>query len=196
MDKYRAYETAEDDQLILRLRSGETDIVEYLMEKYKPLVKKRARTLYLAGGDQEDLLQEGMMGLFKAIREYEPERGASFVTFASLCIFRYMLSAIEASQRKKYQPLNSSISFGELEEGKAEMIASTEDNPENIMLDQERTNALMEKIRNTLSSYENSVLELYLDGKGYLQIAESLQKSPKSVDNALQRIRAKVQSIL
>lgn len=193
MEKYRALE---DDELIGRLHQGEEEVVEFLLEKYKPLVKKRARTLFLAGGDQEDLLQEGMMGLFKAIREYKADRGASLETFASLCITRYMLSAIESSQRRKHQPLNSSISFGELENTGEESVLSTEGDPESIMLDQERTAALLEEIHGVLSSYENRVLDAYLSGQDYVQIAESLEKTPKSVDNALQRIRAKVQNLL
>lgn len=190
------YSTLEDDELIRRLHQGENEIVEFLLEKYKPLVKKRARTLFLAGGDQEDLLQEGMMGLFKAIREYDPDREASLATFASICITRYMLSAIESSQRRKHQPLNSSISFGELENTGEESVLSTEGDPESIMLDQERTSALLESIHGVLSSYENRVLDAYLEGMDYLQIADNLKKTPKSVDNALQRIRAKVQNLL
>ncbi len=193
MEKYSALE---EDELIRRLHRGENEIVEFLMEKYKPLVRKRARTLFLAGGDQEDLLQEGMMGLFKAIREYDPHRGASLATFASLCITRYMLTAIEASQRRKHQPLNSSISFGELEHTGGELILSMEGDPESIMLDQERTCTLLEAIHGILSPYENRVLEAYLQGLDYLQIAENLNKTPKSVDNALQRIRTKVQGLL
>lgn len=193
MEKYHALE---DEELIRRLHQGEGEIVEFLLEKYKPLVKKRARTLFLAGGDQEDLLQEGMMGLFKAIRDYNPDKGASLATFASLCINRYMLSAIESSQRRKHQPLNSSISFGELENTGEESVLSTEGDPETIMLDQERTAALLDQIHGVLSSYENRVLDAYLGGQDYVQIAESLKKTPKSVDNALQRIRAKVQNLL
>ncbi|MDO4490090.1 MAG: sigma-70 family RNA polymerase sigma factor [Lachnospiraceae bacterium] len=193
MNKYSALE---DEELIRRLRQGESEIIEYLLEKYKPLVKKRARSLFLAGGDQEDLLQEGMMGLFKAIREYDPKREASFATFASLCITRYMLTAIDASQRKKHQPLNSSISFGELETEGGEGMLSTMANPERIMLDQERTSALIERIQKALSSYENAVLDAYLQGLDYHQIAEKLNKTPKSVDNALNRIRTKVQALL
>ncbi len=190
------YGSLEDDELILRLRQGESEIAEYLLEKYKPLVKQRARTLFLAGGDQEDLLQEGMMGLFKAILEYDPKREASFSAFASLCVTRYMLSAIESSQRKKHQPLNSSISFGELESTGGETVLSMDRDPESIMLDQERVSTLMEEIRGVLSPYENSVLSAYLQGMDYLQIAENLGKTPKSVDNALQRIRSKVQGLL
>ncbi len=190
------YGSLEDDELIRLLRQGENQIIEYLLEKYKPLVKKRARTLYLTGGDQEDLLQEGMMGLFRAILEYDPEKEASFSTFASLCVNRHMLSAIESSQRRKHQPLNSSISFGELESAGRESVLSMERDPESIMLDQERADALLEEIHGILSRYENQVLDAWLQGQDYLQIAENLNRTPKSVDNALQRIRAKVQTLL
>ncbi|MDO4617635.1 MAG: sigma-70 family RNA polymerase sigma factor [Lachnospiraceae bacterium] len=189
------YSSMDDNELISLLRQGEEQIVEYLMEKYKPIVKKRARTMFLAGGDHEDLLQEGMMGLFKAILEFDPEKGASFPTFASLCISRQMLSAIEASQRKKHQPLNSSISFGELEISGGEAVTSSDQNPESIVLDQERADDLMMEISSVLSPYENRVLKAYLQGLDYIQISEVLGKTPKSVDNALQRIRTKVQAI-
>ncbi len=190
------YTDLEDDELIRLLRSGEDQIEEYLLEKYKPLVKKRARTLFLAGGDQEDLLQEGMMGLFKAIREYDPDRGASLPTFAALCVSRYMMNAIESSQRRKHQPLNSSVSFGELEQTGGDALLSTESDPESILLDQERAAMLLDQIHDALSPFENRVLDAYLQGMDYHQIAENLNKTPKSVDNALQRIRNKVQALL
>lgn len=189
------YSDLEDDELIRRLRRGEQEILEFLMEKYKPLVKQKARTLFLAGGDQEDLLQEGMVGLLKAVREYDPDREASLLTFASLCITRYMLTAIESSQRRKHQPLNSFVSFAELEAADEAVPSGTWD-PEKIMLDQEQTRALLDAIHGVLSSYENRVLDAYLQGLDYLKIAEDLNRTPKSVDNALQRIRTKVQGLL
>ena len=113
MEKYDAYS---DEELIQMLREGETPVAEYLMDKYKTLVRKKARALYLAGGDHEDLIQEGMLGLYKAIREYQPDKEASFQTFAGLCISRQMYSAVVSAQRKKHHPLNTSISLNELEQ--------------------------------------------------------------------------------
>ena len=105
------YETLTDEQLICRLRKGEKAIIDYLMEKYKNLVRKEANAMFLLGGENDDLIQEGMIGLFKAVQDYEPDQGASFFSFAKLCISRQMYSAIEASKRKKHSPLNSYVSI-------------------------------------------------------------------------------------
>ena len=189
MGKYDAYS---DRELIQMLREGETSVSEYLMDKYKTLVRKKARALYLAGGDQEDLLQEGMLGLYKAVREYQPEKEASFQTFAGLCISRQMYSAVVSAQRKKHRPLNTSISLNELAENQEEYSLGIAESPESILLDQEATETLKKEIEKQLSPFETKVLNLYLSGLDYLQIAEELDKPAKSIDNALQRIRAKV----
>ena len=189
MGKYDAYS---DRELIQMLREGETPVAEYLMDKYKTLVRKKARALYLAGGDQEDLLQEGMLGLYKAVREYQPEKEASFQTFAGLCISRQMYSAVVSAQRKKHRPLNTSISLNELAENQEEYSLGIAESPESILLDQEATETLKKEIEKQLSPFETKVLNLYLSGLDYLQIAEELDKPAKSIDNALQRIRAKV----
>ena len=189
MGKYDAYS---DRELIQMLREGETPVAEYLMNKYKTLVRKKARALYLAGGDQEDLLQEGMLGLYKAVREYQPEKEASFQTFAGLCISRQMYSAVVSAQRKKHRPLNTSISLNELAENQEEYSLGIAESPESILLDQEATETLKKEIEKQLSPFETKVLNLYLSGLDYLQIAEELDKPAKSIDNALQRIRAKV----
>lgn len=177
------------------LRGGEREIADYLMDKYKNLVRKKARALYLAGGDQEDLLQEGMLGLFKAVQEYQPEREAGFSTFASLCISNQMYKAVTSSQRRKHQPLNNSLSLSELEEEHAWNLM-TEVSPEEILLEQERSDHLNRRIEAVLSPFERQVLELYLGGYDYIRIGEQLHKPPKSVDNALQRIRKKVRETL
>ena len=189
MKRYNQYS---DEELLKLLRNGETSVVEYLMEKYKPLVRKRARALYLTGGDHEDLLQEGMLGLYKAIREYQPEKEASFQTFAGVCISRQMYSAVLSARRKKHHPLNMSISLNELEENQEEYNLGTVESPEAILLDQEAVENLRQRIEKSLSPFEGKVLDLYLSGLDYLQIAERLGKPAKSIDNALQRIRMKV----
>ncbi len=193
MKKYNGYS---DEELIRMLRKGEKEVEDYLLEKYKSLVRRKARALYLAGGDQEDLLQEGMLGLFKAVQEYQPDKEASFQTFAGLCVSRQMYSAVLQASRKKHIPLNSSISFSELEENQGEYNLRTVDSPETILLDQEAAKILQEKIQNSLSPFEKRVMDLYLQGMDYLQIAENLGRPPKSVDNALQRMRAKVNRFL
>ena len=189
MKKYDGYS---DEELLEMLRGGDNSVTEYLMEKYKPLVRRRARALYLAGGDQEDLLQEGMLGLYKAVREYQPDKEASFQTFAGLCISRQMYSAVMSAQRKKHHPLNTSISLNELEMNQEEYNLGTVESPEAILLDQEAAENLKQRIAESLSPFEGKVLDFYLSGLDYLEIAAKLGKPAKSVDNALQRIRTKV----
>ena len=194
-----------DEQLISRLRGGEKPIMDFLMEKYKGLVRQKAKAMYLWGGENDDLIQEGMIGLFKAVEDYEPDAGASFYSFAELCISRQMYTAIKASQRKKHLPLNSYVSLytsGKREDGKealplAETIeAGAESNPEELLLNTEYANAFEEELKDQLSKLENRVVYLHLMGMDYLKIAEVMDKSPKAIDNALQRIKGKARHIL
>lgn len=191
--KYDAYKDEKDEDLLRRLRSGESEIADYLVDKYKYLVRQKARPLYLAGGDQEDLIQEGMLGLFKAIQGYQEDKETEFSTFAALCIDRQMYSAISMSQRQKHQPLNSFVSLSE-PVSEQELRLIDEETPEVIMISRESVDRMHEKIREILSPFEYQVLELYLKGYGYQQIAQQMEKSPKAIDNALQRIRTKVRS--
>lgn len=187
-----------DEELVARFQAGDSDAANCLVEKYKQLVRIRARALYLAGGDREDLLQEGMIGLFKAMRTYRPdhENGASFRTYASVCVSRQMYSAVQSSARKKNLPLNDSVSIEELQERQADRKLGTAQSPESILLGRESESSLLAEIRSVLSPYEREVLDRYLEGMDYRQIAEKLGKPDKSVDNALQRIRGKVQNLL
>ena len=188
------YDTCTDEELIARLRAGEREITDYLIDKYKSLVRTRARALYLVGGDHEDLIQEGMLGLFKAVRDYKPEKEASFATFAGLCIDRQMYSAVASSQRQKHQPLNSFVSLSE-PVSEQELRLVDEETPEEIMISRENVQGMYERIRERLSKFEYKVLELYLKGYDYTQIAEKLDRQPKAIDNALQRIRSKVREV-
>lgn len=188
------YNEMTDEQLINRLRNGEKDIIDYLMEKYKGLVKRKARTIYLLGGEKDDLIQEGMIGLFKAIQDYDPKEEVSFANFAGLCISRQMYTAIKAAGRKKHLPLNTYVSFYTTEDGVplAETIeAGVESNPENLMLNEELVADLEEALKEKLSKMERNVFSLHMLGMDYIQIAEVMEKSPKAIDNALQRIRQK-----
>ena len=187
------YNETADETLIRRLRAGESAIADYLMEKYKGLVKKKARAMFLIGGDTDDLIQEGMIGLFKAVRDYQPDREASFQSFANLCIYRQIYSAIKSSNRQKHQPLNTyvSLSSSETEEDLRDTYAE-HDNPESILIDRENVSALENEMEKSLSFLENRVLHLYLEGNSYTEIAEILGKTPKSIDNALRRIRKKI----
>lgn len=191
-----AREEADDNTLIRAYRNGDADAAEILMNRYKKMVRSTARELYLVGGDREDLLQEGMLGLFKAIRQYDPDREASFSTFAGMLVSRQMYTAIEASRRKKHQALNSSISLNELEEDQGDGALGTAESPETIYLEEENARTLQKQIEDSLSPLETKVFRLYLEGQDYGQIASALGKKPKSIDNALQRIRAKVRSVL
>lgn len=186
------YDAFSDEELIVQLRQGESPIMDYILEKYKPLVRKCTNAMYLIGGETDDLIQEGMIGLFKAIRDYQVDRENSFFGFARLCINRQLYSAIEASNRKKHQPLNSYVSFSETE---AEGSLGFTSSPEQLVIEQEIWESFWEEVNVCLSKMEKEVLQRYLDGSNYLQIAEEMQKSPKSIDNALQRIRQKIRQM-
>lgn len=186
-----------DEQLIEKLRGGEDGLMDFILDKYKPLVRKKANAMYLIGGDTDDLIQEGMIGLFKAIRDYDAAKEASFFHFAELCIARQIYSAVEASNRKKHVPLNTYVSFYSQtgEEGKSlaeTLTANDRDNPEQMIIAQENLRMFWEKLKERLSPMEREVLDEYLSGLNYQQIAEKMGKSPKAIDNALQRIKGKI----
>lgn len=189
------YQKLADEELIQKLREGDERIMDYILEKYKPLVLRKANAMFLIGGDTDDLIQEGMIGLFKAVRDFQQDKEASFATFARMCIDRQIYSAIQNSNRQKHQPLNSYVSLNQEDENSPIWELSVE-NPEAIIIDQENTQDLRKRISDYLSPMENRVLDLYLKGKGYVEIAGILNKSPKSIDNALQRIRAKIREVL
>lgn len=196
------YEQLTDEQLIRNLRDGDKKIMDYIMEKYKNVVRKEAKAMYLIGGENDDLIQEGMIGLFKAVRDYDTEQEVSFGSFARLCIRRQMYSAAKASGRKKHIPLNSYVSFyEEAEQGGREYVLDTieagvESNPEHAMIMQESMNRIGEELEESLSDLESRVLYLHLLGTDYKTIAGLLKKSPKTIDNALQRIKNKAGKIL
>ncbi len=194
------YEQMTDEQLIGKLRGGDSHIIDYIMEKYKNLVRKEANAMYLLGGENDDLIQEGMIGLFKAVQDYDTQQETSFYSFAKLCITRQMYSAIEASKRKKHSPLNSYISLYESSEEQGSlmetMAAGQESNPEELLVSREYAQLLEMKLEESLSDLENRVLYLRLLGTDYRTIARLLDKSPKTIDNALQRIKGKTEKIL
>ena len=194
------YTTLQDEEVISLIHNGQSDATEYLLKKYAPLVKKSIRTLYLIGADTEDLSQEGMIGLFKAIQGYQDDNEASFYTFAKLCIDRQIYSAIKASNRKKHTPLNSYISFySKMNGDEIELIdnleAGNESNPEHIILDRENTMNIEDILKEHLSPMEKQVLSLYMQGNSYADIGLELGKSSKSIDNSIQRIRDKVKKL-
>ena len=199
------YDRMTDEQLLCDYKNGNQEIMDYLMVKYKSMVRKKARAMYLLGGENEDLIQEGMIGLIKAVRDFDVTQKTSFSSFAELCVSRQMYSAIEASNRKKHLPLNSYISLYEDSEQEGEgrslplidtIESSKENDPEVLYFGKEYTEAFAEQLKELLSPLENHVLYLHLMGTDYRTIAELLGKSPKSVDNVLQRLKTKAQKIL
>ena len=205
-DTVKKYQNETDEMLIERLRDGERDITDYIMNKYKNLVRSKAKSMYILGADTEDLIQEGMIGLFKAIRDYDAGRDASFFTFAELCISRQMYKAVQASNRKKHMPLNTYISLyatADTESGNKEgdefiniLGIETQKNPEQLLIDKENMLLLERKIEEELSAFEKQVLDLYLTGMSYSQIARVLGRDEKSTDNALQRMKSKIRKVI
>ena len=193
------YSGCTDEELIIRLRDGENSITDFIMEKYKDLVRSKAKSMYILVADTEDLIQEGMIGLFKAVRDYDCGRDASFHTFAELCVSRQMYTAVRASGRKKHSPLNGYISLygngsDENDETPLMNILSSVDggNPETMVIDRENLENLERAIEEQLSQMEKEVLDLHMTGMSYTEIAKVLGRDLKSTDNALQRIRTKL----
>lgn len=202
------YEKYSDDELILRLRDGEAAITDYIMDKYKNLVRNKAKSMYILGADREDLIQEGMIGLFKAVRDYDTGRDASFYTFADLCVSRQMYTAVQTAGRQKHAPLNTYISLyagspegeggagGEEWELLGSISSQLEKSPEELLIDKENVEILEKIVEKELSGFEKQVLDLYLTGMRYGQIAKVLGRDGKSTDNALQRIKAKLKKAI
>lgn len=186
MEGKEQYLRLTDEELIRRLETGEEEVMDFLLDKYKSLVKKRAHTLYLIGGENDDLIQEGMIGLFKAIRGFRLSEETSFRTFAELCIGRQMYTAVKASRRKKHAPLNTYVSLDE------EPQVFSEADPESLVIDQENLESRYDQIHRRLTDMEKLVLELYLEGKSYGQIASAIGKNEKAVDNTIQRLKKKL----
>ena len=205
-DTVKKYQNETDEMLIERLRDGERDITDFIMNKYKNLVRSKAKSMYILGADTEDLIQEGMIGLFKAIRDYDAGRDASFFTFAELCISRQMYTAVQASNRKKHMPLNSYISLyatSDSDNGNKDgdefinfLGFETQKNPEQLLIDKENVLSLERRIEEELSTFEKQVLDLYLTGMSYSQIARVLGRDEKSTDNALQRMKSKIRKVI
>lgn len=201
------FEILPEGELIRRAQEQDHEAIDALMRRYKGIVRKRARSLFMIGGDQDDLMQEGMIGLFKAIQDYDSSKEAVFSTFAELCISRQLYSAVKSSNRKKNIPLNTYVSIyspvyseqGETEEGSFMVdhsLEAAELSPEEILIDRENVQNLREKIETCLSPMERKVFDFYMDGMTYQEIAREMEKEPKSIDNALQRIRTKVNKAL
>ncbi len=197
------YQALTDEALIEQYRAGDTQVADYLMNKYKNMVRSQARNLYMPGADTEDLLQEGMIGLFKAVRDYKPGEGTVFFTFAYLCVSRQMLTAVRASGREKHEPLNHYISLASPQETAAysdgtDPVKEREarEDPEQLLLERESMEQLESVLNEQLSALEKKVLDLYMSGMSFKEIADELGRGEKSVDNALRRVRTKLRAVL
>nr|WP_297174150.1 sigma-70 family RNA polymerase sigma factor [uncultured Agathobaculum sp.] len=198
-DKMTALPEMTDEALCLLAQQGSGIAAEDLVKRYTRLVKTCARPYFLAGADEEDLLQEGMIGLMKAIQEYDGERGVSFGAFARLCIMRKIFSAVRAAASPRHQPLNHSMSidrplFEDLAESHSRVTAPMSD-PESLVIGNEEREELTKRLYSLLSEFEAKVLTLFLDGSSYQEMSETLHKPIKSVDNAIQRIKRKSAAI-
>ena len=205
MTKEQTYKIAKDEELVLMAQNGDDAAQEYLLDKYKSLVRAKSRAYFLIGADTEDIIQEGMIGLYKAVRDYNEDKNASFRSFAELCVNRQMITAIKAATRQKHQPLNSYVSLNkpvyeeESEQTYMDFLQSSSDsllNPEALLIGQENKSFLEDQMVKNLSSFETRVLILYLQGRSYFEIAHVLDKPEKSIDNALQRVKKKLEKFL
>lgn len=205
MTKEQIYKKAKDEELVLMAQNGDDAAQEYLLDKYKSLVRAKSRAYFLIGADSEDIIQEGMIGLYKAVRDYNEEKNASFRSFAELCVNRQMITAIKAATRQKHQPLNSYVSLNkpvyeeESEQTYMDFLQSSSGsllNPEALLIGQENKSFLEDQMVKKLSSFETRVLVLYLQGRSYFEIARVLDKPEKSIDNALQRVKKKLEKFL
>jgi len=196
----RQFADLTDEQVVGQAQQGDSVAIEFLLSKYKNFVRSKARSYFLIGADHEDIVQEGMIGLFKAIRDYQSERLSSFRAFAELCITRQIITAIKTATRQKHVPLNSYVSLNKpiydeesdrtlmdvIVEGRAQ-------NPEELIIGRENLLSIRDRVDQVLSPLEQDVLNAYLDGKSYQEIAEKLGRHVKSIDNALQRVKRKLE---
>ncbi|MEF9960463.1 MAG: RNA polymerase sporulation sigma factor SigH [Niameybacter sp.] len=192
-----------DEQLIAAYQTGDRGCIEILVQRYKPFVRKKIKANYFVGADVEDLIQEGMVGLFKAICDYNPHKDATFKSFATLCIIRQISTAFKTATRQKHMPLNTSISLnlpvaGEEDDGITLMDTlkdTISHNPEEMIIHQEDLKLLKQHMKESLSEFEWEVLNAHTQGQNYHEIAEHMGKSVKSIDNALQRIKRKLSEV-
>lgn len=197
------YEALYDEDIVELVRLGDSDALEYLINKYKNFVRAKARSYFLIGADREDIVQEGMIGLYKSIRDFKGDKLASFKAFAELCITRQIITAIKTATRQKHIPLNSYVSLDkpiydeDSDRTLLDIICGTRvTDPEELIINQEEYDDIEDKISEILSDLEQQVLLLYLDGRSYQEIAMDLSRHVKSIDNALQRVKRKLEKYL
>jgi RNA polymerase sporulation-specific sigma factor len=190
-----------DPELVLAARNEQDSALEFLLNKYKNLVRMKARTYFLVGADWDDLVQEGMIGLYKAIRDYQDDKQSSFRAFAELCITRQIITAIKTATRQKHGPLNSYVSLNrpvafddESDRLLMDLISTVQiADPIDLVISGEEMHNMQVSFGEILSDFEAQVLKLYIDGKSYQEIADDLNRHIKSIDNALQRVKRKIE---
>ena len=199
----QGYVDVVDEGLVRRARGGAQQAMDQIISRYRGFVRLKASAYFLAGGDSEDLIQEGLIGLFKAVRDYRPEREASFRSFAELCVTRQIITAIKTAARNKHSPLNTYVSFSNTRAGSEQETTLADvlpddpvTDPINQAISTEELTSLIECLGRVLSPLEREVLAMYLEGRSYEEVAERLECNPKSVDNALQRVKRKVETHL
>jgi RNA polymerase sporulation-specific sigma factor len=202
-DLYAAFEVLQDEEVVEIARAGSVLAQEYLINKFRSFVRAKARSYFLIGADREDIIQEGMIGLYKAIRDFRSDKLASFKAFAELCITRQIITAIKTATRQKHIPLNSYVSLNrpiydeDSDRTLLDIMPGTQVlDPEELVINTEEVGSMETKITEILSDLEWQVLNSYLDGKSYLEIAEDLDRHVKSIDNALQRVKRKLERYL
>ena len=198
MTNGKSFEEFSDEQVVSIAQGGNEEALDFILHKFRPQVARKANSYFLAGADKDDIIQEGMIGLFKAVRDFKPDKDAAFRSFAELCITRQIITAVKSASRLKHSPLNSYISLDKpiqddnYDATLLDIIASGQaSNPEEIIIKRENREQVEIKMEEVLSSFECSVLGYYLKGKSYNEIAAYLNRDPKSIDNALQRIKKK-----
>ncbi|WP_294153970.1 RNA polymerase sporulation sigma factor SigH [uncultured Clostridium sp.] len=192
-----------DEEVVMEAKAGNNKAQEYLISKYENFVKAKAKSYFLIGADKEDIYQEGMIGLYKAIRDFNPEKSTSFKAFAEICVTRQIITAIKTATRQKHIPLNTYVSLNkpiyeeESERTLLDVLSGLKiSDPEELMISKEKMQFIEETISEVLSGLERKVLTSYLDGKSYQEIACDLERHSKSIDNALQRVKRKLEKCL
>ena len=200
MSVERDYEKTDDNELVRLAQSGDKAALETILMRYKPLVHKKSQPYYLAGGDDDDIVQEGLIGLYKAVMSFDSDTFPLFNVFAGVCIERRIISAVKKASRMKHSPLNSYVSLSgtadDDESALGNMIGSGSGDPERIVIERENAEGLEGKITELLSPFELKVLLCHLNGKSYRETAETVGRDVKAVDNAMQRIKKKLETVL
>ena len=201
-DEFASYRSLTDEQVVQAAQEGDGEALEYILDEYKNFVRSKARSYFLVGADHEDIVQEGMIGLYKAIRDFRPDKQSSFKAFAELCIKRQIITAIKTATRQKHYPLNSYVSLNrplfdeESDRTLLDVLEGRITNPEDLYISQEDLSGIRRQLDLLLSPLEQQVLERFLDGKSYQEIAGQLGRHVKSIDNALQRVKRKLTKYL